>query len=150
MRISSRFRPSAACQLQDEYVPSINDPRPLQKREERPGADVFPPLLSLINNARRLRLRRRVGIDQDWLNRGTMVILLVGLLIPTNYHRPPIQPSSGKSDGRPRIVGARSAPFDIANAPKRTLRVAARRQIVFKGGSNASCKADNDRERQTD
>ena len=69
--------------------------------------------------------------------RGSMVILLVGLLIPTNYHRPPIQPSSGKSDGRPRIVGARSAPFDIANAPKRTLRVAARRQIVFKGGSNA-------------
>ena len=79
--------------------------------------------------------------------RGSMVILLVGLLIPTNYHRPPHQPSSGKSDGRPRIVGARSAPFDIANAPKRTLRAAARRQIVFKGGSNASCKADNDRER---
>ena len=116
-----------------------------EKRDQ--GLMFFPPLLSLINNARRLRLRRRVGIDQDWLNRGTMVILLVGLLIPTNYHRPPIQPSSGKSDGRPRIVGARSAPFDIANAPKRTLRAAARRQIVFKGGSNASCKADNDRER---
>ena len=75
-----------------------------------------------------------------------MVVQLVGRLICQDDHPRSTWPCRENSYGRPRTVASRPMPFDVANAPKRTLCSAAGRQTVFNGGPVAVAAAGKDEE----